>query len=206
MSLDLLACAFAGQATLPPGAILVTIDDGCASTLERAAPILQRAGVPAVAFLTASRLGTTESGVPERFLSAAEMRALPSAGIDVGSHGWSPRSLRTVDDDTLRQELEGSRCRLEDLLGREVRAFAYPYGTGRDHSARTRVAVARAGYRFCFTSVHGSFRPDADPLCLPRVKIEGGEGLSMFTAACNGGLDAWRVIDRHGGRWQARGA
>ena len=36
----------------------------------------------------------------------------------------------------------------------------------------------------------------ADPLTLPRVKIEGGEGMGMFRLAASGGLDAWSLVDR----------
>ena len=43
---------------------------------------------------------------------------------------------------------------------------------------------------------HGAIAPGADPLTLPRVKIEGGEGLWMFRAIVDGGLDAWRWVDR----------
>jgi peptidoglycan/xylan/chitin deacetylase (PgdA/CDA1 family) len=43
-----------GRRALPDGAVLVTIDDGCVSTLEIALPILQKHRVPAVAFISAT--------------------------------------------------------------------------------------------------------------------------------------------------------
>ncbi len=189
----------------PPDAVLVTIDDGCASTLEVAAPILGRFGVPAVAFVTAGRLGHDAGDHPERFLTRDEVAALPSFGIEVGSHGWTHQSLAGADDAMLRRQLDFSRDCLGQVMGRGIRAFAYPYGTRADYSARTRSAVRDAGYQACFTSQHGAITPGADRFELPRIKIEGGEGARMFDAACRGGLDAWSLVDRYAAAWQASG-
>lgn len=205
VSLEAFERALAGQMTLPPGAVLITIDDGAASTLAIAAPILARHRVPAVAFVTPGLFGAPASGDrPERTLRADEVRALAAFGIDVGAHGWSHRSLGRLGPDALALELGGARRALEDLLGHKVGSFAYPFGTARDHSAATRRAAVEAGYRLGFTSEHGATRAGDDPLVLPRVKIEGGEPLSMFHASCAGGLDAWRLIDRHAWWLQAR--
>ena len=204
IGLDALDRALAGQMRLRPDALLLTIDDGAESTLAVAAPILARHGVPAVAFVTASRLGRTEAGEPERFLGEDEVRRLPDHGIDVGSHGWTHASLGNADPAALARGFAASRHLLETVLDREVRAFAYPYGTARDHSAASRSNAQAAGYRLAFTSMHGAVDATADPLALPRIKIESGEGLAMFRRACDGGLDAWRAVDTWGTALQAR--
>ncbi|MEZ4248586.1 MAG: hypothetical protein R3B99_10125 [Polyangiales bacterium] len=50
MSLEDVAEFVAGRRSLPPDAVLVTIDDGSVSTLRVAAPILARHRIPAVAY------------------------------------------------------------------------------------------------------------------------------------------------------------
>ena len=74
-------------------------------------------------------------------------------------------------------------------------SFAYPYGTPTHFSDTTRAILDEAGYRTGFTSVHGPVVPGLDPLALPRVKVEGGEGLAMFQQVCRGGMDSWSHVD-----------
>ena len=45
--------------------------------------------------------------------------------------------------------------------------------------------------------MHGAVRPGADPISLPRVKVEGGEPLSLFALQTRGAMDAWRVVDQN---------
>ena len=46
-----------GDGSLPPDAVAITFDDGCASFADTAAPILERAHVPATLFLPAGLIG-----------------------------------------------------------------------------------------------------------------------------------------------------
>ena len=192
---DLLAI-LDGRAPVTPGAVLLTIDDGCVSTLDVAAPILRRHAVPAVAFITTNRIGRPAGDGPERFLDADELAALPSYGIEIGSHAADHVSLGRGGRAALADQFARSRHTLEALLGRPVLSFAYPFGTPADHSPLSRAESARAGYRLCFTSEHGAITRQSDPLALPRIKIEGGDPSFVFDRACNGGLDAWILVDR----------
>lgn len=204
VSLEAMAGFLAGRTTLPDGAVLVTIDDGCRSTLTDALPILQRYGIPAVAFLPAGMLGATTTGFGEPTMDWSGARALVAAGITIGAHGWSHRSFGTLDEGQMREEATRARTTLEDRLGVRVESFAYPFGTRRDFTAVSARVLREAGYRFAFTSQHGAIgAAGTDALVLPRIKIESGERLWMFRLLCGGGLDAWRLIDEQLWRWQA---
>ena len=198
--------AFLAGATMPGPSrdrLLLTIDDGHASTLEVAAPTLHRHGVPAVAFVTTGRIGT-RSHDPERFLDADEIRSLADFGVAVGSHAADHRSLGgAIDEAHLARQIAGSKDALQTLLNREITAFAYPFGTRADHSPQSRAAIASADYRVAFTSRHGPIHAASDPLVLPRIKIEGGDPASVFEAALDGGLDPWAVVDDLLSRYQA---
>ncbi len=203
IGLDRLMAFVGGDAGLPRHAVLVTIDDGAASTLEIAAPILRRHAVPAVAFVTAGRIGQPARDQPERFLDRDEIASLPAFGIDIGSHASEHCSLGRAGALELAHQLSGSKQTLEVLLDREVFAFAYPFGTRADFSWLSRRHAAAAGYRACFTSQHGPIAVGADALMLPRIKIEGGDPMSVFESACSGGLDPWLLVDRTLNRLQA---
>lgn len=200
-----------GNRMLADGSVLVTIDDGCPSLAAQAAPILQRHGVPAVAFVPVGEVRdepgprSPENEHPEERVTWRELRTVVDAGVTIGAHGWTHRSLGRAPIADVRRDAIQAREVLEQKLGRPVTSFAYPFGTLADFNDATAEVLREAGYRHVFTSQHGAIRRTTDPFMLPRVKIEGGENRWMFEAAIGGGLDAWRWIDRTFWRMQASG-
>jgi peptidoglycan/xylan/chitin deacetylase (PgdA/CDA1 family) len=191
-------CAFvAGHEQLPANAVLVTIDDGCRSLYTEGLPILRDYAVPAVAFVSAGLVG--ESAVatdhPEPYATWDELARVRDAGVEIGSHAFDHRSLGRMTGDAAREQAEKSRARIGERLGKPARSFAYPFGTRADFGAATDRVLADSGYEIAFNSVHGTIRPGMQAISLPRVKIEGGEGLRMFEWTCRGAMDAWRLMD-----------
>ena len=197
VSLDDIAAFVAGRRALAHDAVLVTIDDGCRSLYTHALPILRAYGVPAVAFVSAGLIATDAVGADhgERYLTWDELGQLREAGVEVGSHAWSHRSLGRATRAEALDEAARSRRVLEERLRAEVRSFAYPFGTRADFSPETDRLLEQAGYTIAFNSMHGAISPGLAPVSLPRVKIEGGEGLRFFQLAAGGAMDAWRAVD-----------
>jgi peptidoglycan/xylan/chitin deacetylase (PgdA/CDA1 family) len=189
ISLNDLRAHLTGRRPVADGSVLVTMDDGDPSVLDIAAPILKAHGVPSVAFI----LG----GEPDGFdlLSADDLRQLPAYGIEVASHSASHRSMAKIPLGEAREEARSSRARLEDVMGRPVRAFAFPYGTRADYSPEVADILTEEGYDIAFTSQHGAVRPGLHPMMLPRVKVESGDPAWLFPLLCRGAMDAWRLVD-----------
>lgn len=183
-----------GEGQLPNGAVLVTMDDGFSSVLHIAAPIMQRHGIPSVAYVTTGFVGTT-SASGERYLNWDEVVRLPATGVTVGSHAHSHRSMAQLPPAEALDEAQRSKALLEQHLGHPVRSFAYPFGMRPDESAATARMLTDCGYDTVFIAQHGSLRQGADLARLPRVKVEGGEPLWMFKLLCRGGMDAWKLFD-----------
>jgi len=108
-----------------------TFDDGNLSQIRDFCPVLRKYAFPATFYVVASDIG-----LPGR-LSIDNLHALVDDGNEIGSHGWTHKSLlgfRTIE---LDNELERSR----DLLKRfGTKAFAYPYG---HYDSRVAPEVAR---------------------------------------------------------------
>lgn len=190
-------------------AVLVTVDDGLVSLRSHVLPALERHGVPAVAFVPAGEISDESggnAGSPERHLTWAELRAVREAGVTIGSHAWSHRSLARQAAAVVREEVRRARDSLEQRTGEPVTSFAYPFGTRADFNAEVAQILAECGHTCAFTSQHGAVRAGLDPFTLPRVKVEGGEPAWMFPLLCRGGLDGWRWIDRTLWRLQEGGA
>jgi peptidoglycan/xylan/chitin deacetylase (PgdA/CDA1 family) len=187
----------AGEKPLRDGSVLVTLDDGFHSTFRYALPVLKKYGVPSVTFVTVGNIDTPKpDALPERFMTWDELRQLPPAGMAVGSHSLTHRSLGTLSEPEARDEATRSR----DLLvehGLTASSWAYPYGTHGDFTPATERILREAGYTIAFNSMHGPIHPGADPVSLPRIKVEAGEGLGMFKLLASGAMDVWRVIDQN---------
>ncbi|MBI4420547.1 MAG: polysaccharide deacetylase family protein [Gemmatimonadetes bacterium] len=96
------------------------------------------------------------------------IRAAARAGLTVGSHSASHRTLTRLTDDELEQELTVSRDLIYENTGVTPQWFAYPYGIW---DRRVRNAVAAAGYRGAVTLDGGLNQSDSDQWSLRRVNV-----------------------------------
>jgi len=135
-----------------PQPVAITFDDGNASDLDIAAPELAARGLSAEVFALTGRLGRPGS------LSAAGLRELEAAGMRVGTHGVDHVDWRRAEAATLSREIEKSRARLGEILGREIDAAAIPFGSYGPHVLR---ALRRAGLTRIYTSDGGMADPAA---------------------------------------------
>jgi peptidoglycan/xylan/chitin deacetylase (PgdA/CDA1 family) len=198
--------------SLPDGAVLVTMDDGCQSVLSHALPILRHFNIPSVAFITSGNVGGKSNELnrqgeqpKEDYLDWNGLGTLRAAGVEIGSHAVTHRSLGKISMDETENEVHESRKALEKNLGISVSSFAYPYGTLADFNLSLADALRRNGYRTAFTSQHGVLRRDLDMMLLPRIKVEGGDPEWLFPMLVRGGLDSWRWVDKALWRMQASG-
>jgi peptidoglycan/xylan/chitin deacetylase (PgdA/CDA1 family) len=172
----------------PRRSVLVTIDDGYVSTLEVAAPLLSRHGVPAVVFVCPGRLGSTSAWIPElpteRLMDARQLGELAAARLDVGAHGMDHTSLTRLPADELSAHTAGAREALAAVLSRPPRAFAYPYGDV-DHAAID--AVRQAGYDIAFAVGEHPARTSGDQrFALPRVNVNSYDSSLVFALKASG--------------------
>ncbi len=169
-----LLAAWDERATLPPRAVALTFDDGCANFLDSAAPVLRELGFGATVFAVAGYLGK-DNGWPGQspavprlpLLGAGDLRDAVAEGFEVGSHSLNHRRLTDLTAAELEWEVFEPKRRLEDLLGRAVTTFAYPYGA----ISAPALAAVRAAYRgACGVRLRTAHRSD-DPHQLPRIDM-----------------------------------
>lgn len=220
---------------LPPGATLVTFDDGRPSVLQHGVPALTRHRIPAVVFVVAGVIDTHQPfwwdevawlhargaripGLPDTIhalvgalkrvpdevrrehldslraalggqrldslqLTSEDLRALQSAGVEVGNHSLTHPILEQCSPERLELELCEAHERLTRILGRPPVAFAYPNG---DLDPRADAILSRLGYRLVFGFDHRVNPPALNPRAVSRLRVDSTASMDRFRLILSG--------------------
>jgi peptidoglycan/xylan/chitin deacetylase (PgdA/CDA1 family) len=213
VDLDAVLAHYTDGKALPRRAVLITFDDGYRDNLENALPVLAKHGYTGVLFVPIGYLDSpmplphehrlAAGGVKNKTLDWAELAELEAGGIRVEAHGISHRPLADLELDEAAREIALSKLRLEERLGRPVRAFAYVKGSEADYKPVHLSLVRQAGYDVAFTSVSGANSATTDPLRLHRYNVE-PYSARTFELVLAGACDLIAVKDTVSGTYARR--
>ena len=157
---------------LAPGAgpgVALVFDDGCASVLTAALPVLAAAAAPAHLFLCTGWVDQ-DLGAAARMPAVAPLDwegvvRLHRHGVAIESHTHGHPDLRGLEDARVADECERADDAIARRVGRRPRYFAYPYG--RCDAGPRRVAASR--YAAAFTTRLAALSGTDDRYRLPRI-------------------------------------
>lgn len=189
----------------PPKSVIIVFDDGYRDNYLNAFPILENYSFKGTFFLVTDCIDSNRifhwltlgeellahSQKNKQYwlpLSKREILEMDARGACFGSHTKSHCDLNKVDQDKAIDELTGSKEHLEDMLGKPVICFCYPYG---EVSKSVRGLVKAAGYKVAVTIKGGSNTLKDDPFELRRVIIERKDSLGRFIRKVDGAYDWW---------------
>ncbi len=102
-------------------------------------------------------------------LTWQDVRRMSDEGlVTIGSHTLSHPILTSVGAAAAKREIEQSRLRIEEVIERPVRHFAYPNG---DFDAKIADLVRQGGYASACTTVAGCNERRADLFALRRIDV-----------------------------------
>jgi len=164
-----------GKATIPPRAVLITIDDGWKSVYSDAFPILKEFGYPFTLFLYKNYV---DGG--GRALTTGMIREMQQHGCSIGSHSVShpfPGTIKShakkgaaAYEKFLRREFGDSRSFLEQRFKKPVVTYAYPGG----YVTEDMFPIGdEYGYHYFFTVKPGKIRRNSPNHTLARYIILG---------------------------------
>ncbi|WP_371501099.1 polysaccharide deacetylase family protein [Kitasatospora sp. NBC_00374] len=178
-----LVAAIHGGPPLPARVAVLTFDDGFADFYWTVAPILSDLGLSATLYVTVGALhppgGTSTGSVlpPAQMLNWRQVNTLDALGVEIGGHSQTHAQLDTVSAQKCADEVVGSKRLLEDVLGHEVTAFAYPHGYS---SPAVRRRVRQAGWTSA-TAVENKFSSAADdPMRICRLMVRNDTPQHVF--------------------------
>jgi len=172
-----------GSEILPKKTVHITFDDGFIGTFEHAWPVLKKNNIPATLFAVSGLLGDSnrwmwQRGFPKRaIISKHHLRELSQEGMCIGSHTCTHPRLTEITSQEITEELQKSKKELEDIIGKKVNNFAYPYGL---FNKTIQNLVEKSGYQSACSTRSGFNRPGEDPLLLRRIDVFGTDRLWQF--------------------------
>ncbi len=172
---------------------------GVLSRLKRLPAVQRDAIVQQIEAMCGKAPVTAAEQVRYDFMTWEQARAMSNAGIEFGSHTVTHPMLSTLTEQELQDELRESKRRIEQELGRECYAFAYPNGKFGDYGDREKQALQAAGYR-CALALNGRLnRGRMDRFELERVNIARGFDAPLLNARLTGLLADARSVARRAG-------
>lgn len=181
---------------IPEKSIAITFDDGYKSIFKNAFPILKEFNFSAALFIN---IFVIERRIPECFywhawdaLSWEEIKALSSAGIAIGSHGYSHRGLDKLSEKELQYEISKSQDLIESRLGSKANTFSYPNGT---FNRSVKNALKKNNFICSCSSIEGVNDAGSDIFALKRTEITAFDNtLYKFKKKISGCYDWLRFI------------
>lgn len=181
VSLADLRAHMSGGVRLPPGAFVVTFDDGYESVYRYAYPVLRELDMKATVNLIVSLVrdgGDDDAFSPEvpRYLTWEQVKEMRDSGlVDFQSHTYGMHCLEGGRPEALRRQpaeveadLRLAKELIEARVGGEVFAIAWPYGA---YDAKLVAAARGAGYSMGVTIEGGVNRGRGDPWRVRRYNM-----------------------------------
>jgi peptidoglycan/xylan/chitin deacetylase (PgdA/CDA1 family) len=119
----------------------------------------------------------TDSRTTHRTLSVEDVCTLARGElIEIGCHTVTHSILSLLPLASQRNEIHQSKNWLEDVIGRKITTFSYPYGSKRDYTPETVSLVRDAGFACACSTTPTLVTTDSELFELPRLQVKDWDG------------------------------
>ncbi|GAA4397316.1 hypothetical protein GCM10023187_06600 [Nibrella viscosa] len=112
-------------AALPSKPVMLTFDDGDLDQYTDAVPIMNKHGFKGTFFIMTVAIGRRGK---QPYMDKSQIKALSDAGHTIGCHTWDHHNVKKYEGKDWVTQIEEPTKKLEEITGKPVRYFAYPFG------------------------------------------------------------------------------
>jgi peptidoglycan/xylan/chitin deacetylase (PgdA/CDA1 family) len=154
-------------APLPKKPIMLTFDDTDLDQYTVVNPILKKHGYKAVYFVMTVSIG--KKGKFVDYMSSDQIKQLSDEGNVIGSHTYDHKNFKKYTGKDWEEQLDKPTKRLEDITGKKIEYFAYPFGLWNKEGFPE---LKKRGFKMAFALADK--RDQNDPLmCVRRIIASG---------------------------------
>ena len=159
--------------------VSISIDDGYKDNLL-AVKLLEKYQLPYTIYIATGFVGN------EQYLTQADLENLSrSIFCTLGAHSINHVYLSKIDEDKQYEELYNSKIFLENIIGKEVKDFSYPYG---DYDASSK-NIAESLYGLISTSHIGINSVNQNRKMIKRIEIVASDDVVSLKKKIDGYYD-----------------
>lgn len=114
------------------------------------------------------------------FMSWTQIKDMSGAGMEIGAHGASHRSLGSMPLAEASDEIIKSKLLIEENTQKDCCWFAFPFGSKRDYNEALIEKVKEAQFRACLLNIHGYNHMASDTFCLKRIIMKESTNLNFL--------------------------
>ncbi|MSR85299.1 polysaccharide deacetylase family protein [Candidatus Uhrbacteria bacterium] len=115
-----------------------------------------------------------------------QVRALIKQGHEIGAHTVTHPILSRESEETVKQELNEGKRKIEQETGIACHHFAYPNGQPQDFTRETIRFVQEAGFASAVTTITGGVEIGNDPYTLKRISLDHCLDIPTLAATVSG--------------------
>ena len=150
-------------APLPEKPVIFTFDDTDAEQYTIGAAELNKYGFKGVFFIMTISIGRPN------YMTKEQIKALADSGHIIAAHTWDHHNVRGYKDEDWQKQLAEPKKKLEEITGKPVEYFAYPFGAWNKEAIPH---IKEAGYKAAFQLT--AKRDSAEPLFTIRRMLASG--------------------------------
>ncbi len=183
--------------------IAITFDDGYANWATNAQPILQELNIPATFFVCSGLIDLigdeANDFIKSKLMRQRSLNLIGSHQVkllaenslfEIGSHTVNHVDLgRDPSNDFLKSEILRDKQNLENLIGKKIKWFAYPFGERKNLNQETGAFLDWAGFEDSFSFVSGVVKGNKNRFMIPRTGLNFVDPIWMWKSIISGYWD-----------------
>ena len=174
----------------------ITFDDGYEDNFYYALPVLKKYNCPATFFISTGFI-TKELDITKNWecyrglksLTIEQIKAMKKEEMDFGCHTHAHPILSKISLTEAKQEIRKSKTILEEVLGGEIKFFAYPQGQLNTFNKDIISILKEEGFQLACSTIWGSNNKNTNPFLLRRIRVDPQDTLEDFKAKIHGNWD-----------------
>lgn len=188
--------------------VVITFDDGYKSWINYAVPILLKFSLPATFFISSGFVGLSKDDEIAFIQTNLRLKQLPhqrtiggltcddvkwiaNKGFTIGGHTLSHCNISALrDKEKLKYEITEDKLVLEQLIGKKISYFSYPFGVYHNSDINITEVLRKVGYKGAVTTMSGFNNNHTNPFLLHRESTDTRMNISVFKARVYGNYDA----------------